>query len=48
MFLKGFVDETPCIHTDIADVAWMDENKSWMAKGAVRIAVRSLVEFGVC
>ncbi len=45
MFLKEFVDETPWIHMDIAGVAWMDENKSWMAKGPSGIAVRSLVEF---
>jgi leucyl aminopeptidase len=45
MFLKEFVDDTPWIHMDIAGVAWMDENKSWMAKGPSGIAVRSLVEF---
>jgi leucyl aminopeptidase len=45
MFLKEFVDETPWIHLDIAGVAWMDENKSWMAKGPSGIGVRSLVEF---
>jgi leucyl aminopeptidase len=45
MFLKEFVDDTPWIHLDIAGVAWMDENKSWMAKGPSGIAVRSLVEF---
>ncbi|MBI2677272.1 MAG: leucyl aminopeptidase [Candidatus Koribacter versatilis] len=45
MFLKEFVDETPWIHLDIAGVAWMEENKSWIAKGPSGIAVRSLVEF---
>jgi len=45
MFLKEFVDETPWIHMDIAGVAWMEENKSWIAKGPSGIAVRSLVEF---
>lgn len=45
MFLKEFVDDTPWIHLDIAGVAWMEENKSWIAKGPSGIAVRSLVEF---
>ncbi len=45
MFLKEFVDETPWIHLDIAGVAWMEENKSWIAQGPSGIAVRTLVEF---
>src|SRR5215471_13346935 len=45
MFLKEFVDDTPWIHLDIAGVAWMEENKSWIAKGPSGIAVRSLVEW---
>ncbi|HZQ92965.1 MAG TPA: leucyl aminopeptidase [Terriglobales bacterium] len=45
MFLKEFVETTPWIHLDIAGVAWMEENKSWIAKGPSGIAVRSLVEF---
>ena len=45
MFLKEFVEETPWIHLDIAGTAWMDDNKSWIAKGPSGIAVRSLVEF---
>ena len=45
MFLKEFVDDTPWIHLDIAGVAWMEENKSWIGKGPSGIAVRSLVEF---
>jgi leucyl aminopeptidase len=45
MFLKEFVDSTPWIHLDIAGVAWMDDNKPWMAKGPSGAAVRSLVEF---
>jgi leucyl aminopeptidase len=44
MFLKEFVDDTPWIHLDIAGVAWMEENKSWIAKGPSGVAVRSLVE----
>jgi leucyl aminopeptidase len=45
MFLKEFVEETPWIHLDIAGMAWIDDNKSWIAKGPSGIAVRSLVEF---
>jgi leucyl aminopeptidase len=45
MFLKEFVDDTPWIHLDIAGVAWMEESKSWIAKGPSGVAVRSLVEF---
>ncbi|HTC91840.1 MAG TPA: leucyl aminopeptidase [Terriglobales bacterium] len=45
MFLKEFVDETPWIHLDIAGVAWMEESKSWIAKGPSGVPVRSLVEF---
>jgi leucyl aminopeptidase len=45
MFLKEFVDDTPWLHLDIAGTAWIDDNKSWIAKGPSGIAVRSLVEF---
>jgi leucyl aminopeptidase len=45
MFLKEFVGETPWIHLDIAGVAWMEDNKPWIAKGPSGIPVRSLVEF---
>jgi leucyl aminopeptidase len=45
MFLKEFAEETPWLHLDIAGTAWMEENKSWIAKGPSGIAVRSLVEF---
>ncbi|MBV9608228.1 MAG: leucyl aminopeptidase [Acidobacteria bacterium] len=45
MFLKEFVDRTPWIHLDIAGVAWVEENKAWIAQGPSGIAVRSLVEF---
>jgi leucyl aminopeptidase len=44
-FLKEFAEDTPWIHLDIAGTAWMDENKSWIAKGPSGIAVRSLVEW---
>jgi leucyl aminopeptidase len=45
MFLKEFVGDTPWIHLDIAGVAWMEENKPWIAKGPSGIAVRSIVEW---
>jgi leucyl aminopeptidase len=45
MFLKEFVDDTPWIHLDIAGVAWMEDNKAWIAKGPSGVPVRSLVEF---
>ncbi len=45
MFLKEFVEDTPWIHLDIAGTAWIDNDKSWIAKGPSGIAVRSLVEF---
>jgi leucyl aminopeptidase len=45
MFLKEFVEDTPWLHLDIAGVAWMEENKPWIAKGPSGIAVRSIVEF---
>ncbi len=45
MFLKEFAEDTPWIHLDIAGVAWMEENKPWIAKGPTGIAVRRLVEF---
>jgi leucyl aminopeptidase len=44
-FLQEFVDDQPWIHLDIAGVAWMEENKPWIAKGPSGIAVRSIVEF---
>lgn len=45
MFLKEFVEDTPWIHLDIAGVAWMEENKPWIAKGPSGVAVRSIVEW---
>ncbi len=45
MFLKEFAGETPWIHLDIAGVAWMEEQKPWIAKGPTGTPVRSLVEW---
>jgi leucyl aminopeptidase len=45
MFLKEFAEETPWIHLDIAGVAWMEDQKPWMAKGPTGVGVRSIVEW---
>lgn len=45
MFLKEFVDDTPWIHLDIAGVAWTEEQKPWMAKGASGCPVRTVTEW---
>lgn len=44
-FLKVFAEDTPWIHLDIAGVAWMEENKPYIAKGPSGIAVRSILEW---
>ena len=45
MFLKEFAEDTPWLHLDIAGVAWMEEQKPWIAKGPSGVAVRSIVEW---
>jgi leucyl aminopeptidase len=45
MFLKEFVEDTPWIHLDIAGVAWIEEQKAWIAKGPSGIAVRTITEW---
>jgi leucyl aminopeptidase len=45
MFLKEFVGDTPWIHLDIAGVAWIEDNKPWIAKGPSGVPVRSLAQF---
>jgi len=45
MFLKEFVEETPWIHLDIAGMAWIEEQKPWIAKGPSGIAVRTITEW---
>jgi leucyl aminopeptidase len=45
MFLKEFAEDTPWIHLDIAGVAWMEEQKPWIAKGPSGVPVRSIVEW---
>jgi leucyl aminopeptidase len=44
-FLKVFAEETPWIHLDIAGLAWIDDNKPFIAKGPSGVAVRSILEW---
>ena len=44
-FLKVFAEDTPWIHLDIAGLAWVDENRPYMAKGPSGVAVRSILEW---
>jgi leucyl aminopeptidase len=45
MFLKEFAEDTPWVHLDIAGVAWVEEQRPWIAKGPSGVAVRSIVEW---
>jgi leucyl aminopeptidase len=42
-FIRDFVGETPWIHLDIAGTAWLDDAKSYMAKGATGVGLRTFV-----
>jgi leucyl aminopeptidase len=44
-FLKVFAEDTPWIHLDIAGMAWIDENRPYIAKGPSGVAVRSILEW---
>jgi leucyl aminopeptidase len=44
-FLHVFAEETPWIHLDIAGVAWSEESRPYIAKGASGAAVRSILEW---
>ena len=44
-FLHVFAEETPWIHLDIAGVAWVEDSRSYIAKGPSGIAVRSILEW---
>ncbi|MEJ5368142.1 MAG: leucyl aminopeptidase [Bryobacteraceae bacterium] len=46
-FLEEFVEGKPWVHLDIASVAWLEENKPWMAKGPTGFPVRTLVELAL-
>jgi len=43
IFLKEFAGDTPWVHLDIAGTAWLDDAKSYAAKGPTGVAVRTLV-----
>jgi leucyl aminopeptidase len=44
-FLKVFVEETPWIHLDIAGVTWIEDSRSYIAKGPSGAGVRSILEW---
>jgi len=44
-FLKVFAEDTPWIHLDIAGLAWLEENKPFIAKGPSGVGVRSILEW---
>jgi leucyl aminopeptidase len=44
-FLHKFAEDTPWIHLDIAGMAWIDENRPYIAKGPSGFAVRSIFEW---
>jgi leucyl aminopeptidase len=44
-FLHAFAEDTPWIHLDIAGLAWMEENKPFIAKGPSGVGVRSILEW---
>jgi leucyl aminopeptidase len=44
-FLKVFAEETPWIHLDIAGVAWLKDNKPYIAKGPSGTGLRSVLEW---
>jgi leucyl aminopeptidase len=44
-FLKVFAEDTPWIHLDIAGLAWIDDNRPFIAKGPSGVAVRSILEW---
>jgi leucyl aminopeptidase len=44
-FLHAFAEDTPWIHLDIAGLAWVEENKPFIAKGPSGVGVRSILEW---
>ena len=44
MFLKQFAGDLPWAHLDIAGTAWAEDARPYQPKGAVAVAVRTLVE----
>jgi leucyl aminopeptidase len=46
-FIREFTGDTPWVHLDIAGTAWLNDAKSWSAKGATGVAVRTLAELAM-
>ena len=46
-FIREFADPTPWVHLDIASTAWLDDAKTWMAKGPTGVGVRSFVQLAL-
>ena len=44
-FLHAFAEDTPWIHLDIAGLAWIEDNKPFIAKGPSGAAVRSILDW---
>ncbi len=44
-FIHAFAEETPWIHLDIAGLAWIEDNKPFIAKGPSGAAMRSILEW---
>ncbi len=44
-FLHVFAEDTPWIHLDIASLAWVEDSRSYIAKGPSGVAVRSILEW---
>ena len=44
-FLRVFAEDTPWIHLDIASMAWIEDNKPFIAKGPSGVGVRSILEW---
>lgn len=47
MFLKEFADATPWVHVDVAGTAWLDDAKSFLAKGPTGIPLGSMVNLAL-
>jgi len=44
-FLHVFAEDTPWIHLDIAGMAWVEDSRTYIAKGPSGFAVRSILEW---
>jgi leucyl aminopeptidase len=47
-FLEEWTEGTPWVHLDIANVAWLDDNKPWISRGPSGFGVRTLVDLVCC